>query len=148
MGNKIISNTLITKNSYISWRVTTKGSLRRKLLRYGPAIDVWSIGCIFGELLGMMKENAPTYLDRKPLFPGKSWFPLSPNNKLTEKRKGFPFSSTDQLSTVKPFVQSLFVLSPTSWNWKNLGCRQFWSKFIVFFILIISKILNFLFYSL
>lgn len=39
---------------------------------YGPAIDVWSIGCIFGELLGMMKENAPTYLDRKPLFPGKS----------------------------------------------------------------------------
>ena len=64
---------------------------------YGPAIDVWSIGCIFGELLGMMKENAPTYLDRKPLFPGKSCFPLSPNNKLTEKRKGFPFSSTDQL---------------------------------------------------
>jgi mitogen-activated protein kinase 1/3 len=39
---------------------------------YGPAIDVWSVGCIFGELLGMMKENAPTYLDRKPLFPGKS----------------------------------------------------------------------------
>jgi mitogen-activated protein kinase 1/3 len=64
---------------------------------YGPPIDVWSIGCIFGELLGMMKENAPTYLDRKPLFPGKSCFPLSPNNKLTEKRKGFPFSSTDQL---------------------------------------------------
>lgn len=67
---------------------------------YGPAIDVWSIGCIFGELLGMMKENAPTYLDRKPLFPGKSCFPLSPNNKLTEKRKGFPFSSTDQLNII------------------------------------------------
>lgn len=67
---------------------------------YGPAIDVWSVGCIFGELLGMMKENAPTYLDRKPLFPGKSCFPLSPNNKLTEKRKGFPFSSTDQLSII------------------------------------------------
>lgn len=30
---------------------------------YGPAIDLWSIGCIFAELLGMMKENAPTYLD-------------------------------------------------------------------------------------
>lgn len=67
---------------------------------YGPPIDVWSIGCIFGELLGMMKENAPTYLDRKPLFPGKSCFPLSPNNKLTEKRKGFPFSSTDQLNII------------------------------------------------
>ena len=47
-----------------------------------------------------MKENAPTYLDRKPLFPGKSCFPLSPNNKLTEKRKGFPFSSTDQLNII------------------------------------------------
>lgn len=47
---------------------------------YGPAIDVWSVGCIFAELLGMMKESAPTYLDRKPLFPGKSCFPLSPDH--------------------------------------------------------------------
>jgi mitogen-activated protein kinase 1/3 len=37
---------------------------------YGEGIDVWSVGCILGELLSMMKENAPTYLDRKPLFPG------------------------------------------------------------------------------
>jgi mitogen-activated protein kinase 1/3 len=45
---------------------------------YGPAIDIWSVGCIFAELLGMMKENAPTFMDRQPLFPGKSCFPLSP----------------------------------------------------------------------
>ena len=38
---------------------------------YGPAIDMWSVGCIFAELLGMMKESASTSLDRKPLFPGK-----------------------------------------------------------------------------
>ena len=37
---------------------------------YGEAIDIWSIGCIFAELLSMMKENAPTFMDRKPLFPG------------------------------------------------------------------------------
>lgn len=67
---------------------------------YGPAIDVWSIGCIFAELLGMMKENAPTYLDRKPLFPGKSCFPLSPDKKATEKRHGFPFSNQDQLAVI------------------------------------------------
>lgn len=67
---------------------------------YGPAIDVWSIGCIFAELLGMMKENAPTYLDRKPLFPGKSCFPLSPDKKPGEKRHGFPFSNQDQLSVI------------------------------------------------
>ena len=45
---------------------------------YGPAIDIWAVGCIFAELLGMMKENAPTFMDRQPLFPGKSCFPLSP----------------------------------------------------------------------
>ena len=46
---------------------------------YGQAIDMWSVGCIFAELLGMMKQSAATYLDRKPLFPGKSCFPLSPD---------------------------------------------------------------------
>ena len=67
---------------------------------YGPAIDVWSVGCIFAELLGMMKESAPTYLDRKPLFPGKSCFPLSPDKSNTEQRHGFPFSTNDQLNVI------------------------------------------------
>ena len=62
---------------------------------YGPGIDTWAIGCIFAELLGMMKENAPTFMDRKPLFPGKSCFPLSPDKNPTEQRKGFPFSASD-----------------------------------------------------
>ena len=31
---------------------------------YGPAIDIWSVGCIFAELLGMQKESAATYMDR------------------------------------------------------------------------------------
>lgn len=62
---------------------------------YGPAIDMWSVGCIFAELLGMMKESAPTYLDRKPLFPGKSCFPLSPDKNVREERGGFPFSKND-----------------------------------------------------
>ncbi len=50
---------------------------------YGEAIDIWSIGCIFAELLSMMKENAPTFMDRKPLFPGTSCFPLSPDSQAT-----------------------------------------------------------------
>ena len=62
---------------------------------YGPAIDIWSIGCIFAELLDMMKENSPTYMDRKPLFPGKSCFPLSPAKSSTEQKNGLPFSSAD-----------------------------------------------------
>ena len=51
---------------------------------YGPGIDIWAVGCIFAELLGMMRENAPTFMDRTPLFPGKSCFPLSPAKNPTE----------------------------------------------------------------
>lgn len=67
---------------------------------YGPAIDIWAVGCIFGELLGMMKENAPTFVDRTPLFPGKSCFPLSPATDPQQERMGFPFSSNDQLAMI------------------------------------------------
>jgi mitogen-activated protein kinase 1/3 len=67
---------------------------------YTAAIDVWSLGCIFGELLGMIKENAPTFLDRSPLFPGTSCFPLSPDRSNNVKRGGFPHSSQDQLNVI------------------------------------------------
>jgi mitogen-activated protein kinase 1/3 len=67
---------------------------------YGAAIDIWAVGCIFAELLGMMKDNAPTFMDRQPLFPGKSCFPLSPAKDPEGERKGFPFSSTDQLAMI------------------------------------------------
>lgn len=39
----------------------TYTSLRVLYLQYTPAIDIWSIGCIFAELLS-----------GKPLFPGKN----------------------------------------------------------------------------
>lgn len=62
---------------------------------------MWGIGCVFAEMLGMMKENSPTFLDRKPLFPGESCFPLSPSsNKNQVMRNGFPHESTDQLSMI------------------------------------------------
>ena len=62
---------------------------------YGEAIDIWSAGCIFGELLSMMKENAASCMERKPLFPGKSCFPLSPHNNPSEKLNGFPMDTND-----------------------------------------------------
>jgi mitogen-activated protein kinase 1/3 len=46
---------------------------------YGPAIDMWAVGCIAGELFAMIK--AATFLDRDPLFQGGSCFPLSPIKK-------------------------------------------------------------------
>lgn len=45
---------------------------------YTYAIDIWSVGCIFAELLNMMKENVENHYDRQPLFPGTSCYPLSP----------------------------------------------------------------------
>lgn len=46
---------------------------------YNEAIDMWSVGCIFGELLKMIKETCPSAADRFPLFPGKYCYPLSPS---------------------------------------------------------------------
>ena len=35
-----------------------------KQITHPESIDVWSLGCIFAELLNMLKENAATFLDR------------------------------------------------------------------------------------
>jgi mitogen-activated protein kinase 1/3 len=40
---------------------------------------MWSVGCIFAELLGMQRENIPDYKDRAPLFPGSNYGELSPS---------------------------------------------------------------------
>lgn len=44
---------------------------------YTSAVDIWSVGCIFAELLSMQEGNVPGYQDRKPLFPGGTCYPLS-----------------------------------------------------------------------
>eukprot|EP01084_Bolivina_argentea_P287239 492834_1 len=44
---------------------------------YNSAVDVWSLGCIYAELLGMQKESEPDHKSRFPLFPGTSCFPFS-----------------------------------------------------------------------
>ena len=66
---------------------------------YTAKIDVWSFGCIFAELLNMLKENAKTYLDRTALFPGACCYPLSPDPDA--KKKGqFPDAKYDQISMI------------------------------------------------
>jgi hypothetical protein len=47
------------------------------LFDYTTAVDVWSLGCIFAELLGMQRENCARFEDRAPLFPGSTCYPLS-----------------------------------------------------------------------
>ncbi|ETO23545.1 mitogen-activated protein kinase 2 [Reticulomyxa filosa] len=55
-----------------------------------PQIDMWSIGCIFGELLQMNDRFCKNAQDRKPLFPGTTCYPLSGADFSTKH-------STDQL---------------------------------------------------
>ncbi len=43
---------------------------------YNSAIDMWSIGCIFGELLMTLEPGRMS----KPLFPGTTCYPLSKDN--------------------------------------------------------------------
>jgi len=47
---------------------------------YTAAIDTWSIGCIYAELLQML-EDGEKAADRGPLFPGSSCYPLSPERR-------------------------------------------------------------------
>jgi len=65
---------------------------------YNEAIDVWSVGCIYAELLGML-EGTKTE-DRGPLFPGSSCFPLSPDHKHKTDYKFHTRGKHDQLNMI------------------------------------------------
>jgi mitogen-activated protein kinase 1/3 len=71
---------------------------------YGTPIDVWALGCVFAELLGLVKENVPLIKDRKPLFPGTSCLLLSPfheRNPEGGKRKSvLSIEETDQICVI------------------------------------------------
>merc|ERR1740121_3250443 len=65
---------------------------------YTEAIDVWSVGCIYAELMGML-EGTRTQ-DRGPLFPGTSCFPLSPDHKHKNDYKYHTQGKHDMLSKI------------------------------------------------
>lgn len=56
---------------------------------YSYKIDIWSTGCIFGELLTMIKENFSHWTERIPLFPGDACGLLSPEFDQDQKLKEF-----------------------------------------------------------
>jgi mitogen-activated protein kinase 1/3 len=67
---------------------------------YGKEMDIWSLGCVFAEMLGMIRENVSQHIERTPLFPGRSCFPLSPDLNANTTRAGYPVSDHDQLNTI------------------------------------------------
>lgn len=60
---------------------------------YSSAVDIWSLGCIFGELIGKLKGN----LHEGPLFPGNTCHPLSPLIIRNGEEIIVDISSDDQL---------------------------------------------------
>ncbi|KAJ0403808.1 hypothetical protein P43SY_003905 [Pythium insidiosum] len=77
---------------------------------YNYAVDMWSIGCIFAELLSMQVESCPRYQERVPLFPGRSCFPLSADRPTTYSDK------LDQLNVIFNVIGT-----PTENDIGNLG---------------------------
>ena len=67
---------------------------------YTTSVDIWGVGCIFGELLNMMKENPISYKRRKPLFPGSSCYPLSPDMDAIRETNIIHTTNTDQLNII------------------------------------------------
>ncbi|CAE7306415.1 NTF4 [Symbiodinium sp. CCMP2592] len=65
---------------------------------YNEQIDMWSVGCIYAELLQML-EGTHTE-DRGPLFPGSSCYPLSPDRKHRKDPRFHTRGSTDQLNVI------------------------------------------------
>ena len=68
--------------------------------QYAHAIDIWSIGCIFAELLNMHVTNGHgtgTFV----LFPGKSCYPMSPSGE--DEDEDSPF---DQLNVIFDVIGS------------------------------------------
>mmetsp|Transcript_39241 Transcript_39241/g.108078 ORF Transcript_39241/g.108078 Transcript_39241/m.108078 type:complete len:420 (-) Transcript_39241:130-1389(-) len=65
---------------------------------YTEMIDVWSVGCIYAELLGML--DGTHFLDRGPLFPGSSCFPLSPDHRHKSDYKYHTNGKQDQLNRI------------------------------------------------
>mmetsp|Transcript_27785 Transcript_27785/g.20167 ORF Transcript_27785/g.20167 Transcript_27785/m.20167 type:complete len:85 (+) Transcript_27785:799-1053(+) len=57
---------------------------------YGKEYDMWSVGCIFAELLEMVKENQPDYLERRGLFNPSSCYPMSPSANLEADSEDHP----------------------------------------------------------
>ena len=62
-------------------------------------MDIWSIGCVFAELLSMQKESLADYSLREPLFPGSSCPSLTIQYESN-------FVREDQLSTILSIIGS------------------------------------------
>lgn len=93
---------------------------------YASAVDIWSLGCIFGELLSMQEGSVPTYQDRAPLFPGGSCYPLSGDHVSTDTDERL-----DQLNVIfsvigMPSEEDLKSVGKVRDSWHSVCCVMCW----------------------
>lgn len=96
-GSKVL-NRRLTSHVITRWYRAPEVILLER--DYHTQVDIWSLGCVFAEMLRMIREICPKYTDREPLFPGKSCFPLSPDVSATSMRGGYPSSENDQINMI------------------------------------------------
>jgi len=68
----------LTRHVVTRWYRAPEVILLQQTRKHVAAVDMWSAGCIFYELLQMSYKCCPDFDERGPLFPGDSSFPLSP----------------------------------------------------------------------
>jgi len=97
-----------TASQYMTEYVVTRWYRAPELLlscdTYGPAIDIWSVGCILGELLG-----------RRPMFPGKDYIDQL---KLIIQKLGSPPESDLGFITsarARDYILRLPRAAPVNW---------------------------------
>jgi mitogen-activated protein kinase 1/3 len=83
-----------TKHVVTRWYRAPEVILLQLKQEHLPAIDMWSVGCIFGELLQMNDRFCKDYTQRKCLFPGTTCFPLSGKDPFSKSDRG------DQLNVI------------------------------------------------
>lgn len=85
---------------------------------YTEAIDIWSFGCIYAEMTGMLEGCDPQ--KRRPLFPGGACYPLSPEKKSASADKTeHEFIGGDQLQVIFDVIGS-----PLAWEIEELDIPQ------------------------
>jgi len=84
----------LTKHVVTRWYRSPEVILLQQERDYVYGVDVWSIGCIFAELLQMHSANCRDYKQRKVLFPGRTCFPFSTKDPFDYQQR------TDQLRVV------------------------------------------------
>ena len=91
---KLLRANKLTKHVVTRWYRSPEVILLQQERDYVYGVDIWSIGCIFAELLQMHQKNCPDHKQRKVLFPGRTCFPFSTKDPFDYQHR------TDQLRVV------------------------------------------------